>query len=56
MVTSAIVAQVPGSTGVNHQFWVDYNPKWKLSERLELYGKIGAKSNQPNEWTEKFIL
>jgi len=35
---------------VTNQLWLDFNPKWKLSERLNLLGKVGAKSIYPKSW------
>ncbi len=32
------------------QIWLDYNPAYSLSEKLDLYGDIGARTVFPNEW------
>lgn len=37
------------------QFWLDYNPGIKLSERISLHGQIGARANAPYEWT-RFLV
>ena len=37
------------------QIWLDYNPVFYLSEKVDLYGDIGARTVFPNEWY-RFIV
>ena len=35
---------------VTEQIWLDYNVSYSLSERVNVYGDIGARTIIPNEW------
>lgn len=35
---------------VTEQIWIDYNPSYKLNNKLSLYGDIGARVVFPYEW------
>ena len=39
----------------NAQFWLDFNPSYRVAERVTLYGKIGIKTNSPHTWTRYLI-
>ena len=32
------------------QIWLEYNPDFSLSEKMDVYGDIGARTVFPNEW------
>ena len=32
------------------QIWLDYNPSYRLNEKVDVYGDIGARTVFPNEW------
>jgi len=40
---------------VTKQIWLDYNPSFSLTEKLDIYGDIGARTIFPNEWY-RFII
>jgi len=46
------VAQAQESTQstVTNQIWIDFNPSYKISERFDFIGKVGAKSVYPKSW------
>ena len=35
---------------LTQQIWLDYNPSFSLSEKVDVYGEIGARTVFPNEW------
>lgn len=37
------------------QIWLDYNPSYSLSEKLDYYGEFGARTVFPNEWS-RFVI
>jgi hypothetical protein len=37
------------------QIWLDYNPDFSLSEKVDVYGDIGARTVFPNEWY-RFVI
>jgi hypothetical protein len=43
-------AQEASENQKTHQFWLDYNPKYQLSDRLDLKGSFGARTVSPNTW------
>jgi hypothetical protein len=43
-------AQEASENQKTHQFWLDYNPSYKLSDRLDLKGSFGARTVSPNTW------
>ena len=45
-----LYAQDVEDQGTTEQIWLDYNPSYILSERLDVYGDIGARTIFPNEW------
>jgi hypothetical protein len=58
----AALACVPLTAGdgrcgdVEYQTWVDYNPSWKASDKLTVFGDVGARRNyvEPRWW--KYIV
>ena len=38
------------NSSVTEQIWLDYNVSYSLSERVNVYGDIGARTIFPNEW------
>jgi len=53
--TSEVQAQDEGSDKLPKQFWLDYNPKYKISEKLTLHGSIGYRANSPYDWS-RFLV
>lgn len=47
---SNLIAQDNDKSVVTNQLWLDFNPTWKISERFDLRGKVGAKAIYPSEW------
>jgi hypothetical protein len=45
-----LMAQETSNTAVTNQLWLDFNPKWKISERSDLLGKAGVKGIYPHSW------
>ena len=35
---------------ITEQIWLDYNHEYSLSEGIDLYGELGARTVLPNEW------
>jgi hypothetical protein len=52
--TPAIMSQESSTSTVNNQLWLDFNPKWQISERTDLRGKVGAKSIYPRLWRKLY--
>ena len=52
---SGLKAQEDDDGPLAKQFWLDYNPGIKLSEKVSLHGSIGARANAPYEWT-RFLI
>ena len=50
-----LYAQDVKDKSTTEQIWLDYNPAYSLSEKLDLYGDIGARTVFPNEWY-RFIV
>ena len=40
---------------VTEQIWIDYNPSYELSEKVVVYGDIGARTLFPHEWN-RFVI
>jgi hypothetical protein len=45
----------PEENVVTHQFWVDYNSAYRLTERWDLYGDIGFRTISPHKWNRYII-
>ena len=45
-----LYAQDVEDKSTTEQIWLDYNPDFSLSEKVDLYGDIGARTVFPNEW------
>ena len=45
-----LYAQDVEDKSITEQIWLDYNPDFSLSEKVDLYGEIGARTVFPNEW------
>lgn len=43
-------AQDVSDQSITPQLWLDYNPTFSVSEKVDLYGDIGMRSLFPNEW------
>ena len=52
--TPVLMAQETSTATVTNQLWLDFNPKWQISERLDVRGKVGAKSNYPRLWRKLY--
>ena len=50
-----LIAQDFEDKSITEQIWLDYNPEYSLSERVDLYGGLGARTVFPNEWYRFFI-
>ena len=50
----ALMAQESSNSTVTNQLWLDFNPKWQISERTDLRGKVGAKSIYPRLWRKLY--
>ena len=50
----ALMGQETTTSTVNNQLWLDFNPKWKLSERSDVIGKVGAKTIYPSLWNKLY--
>lgn len=44
-------AQNEEDTNLTQQIWLDYNPDFSISEKLDGYGEIGARTLFPYEWS-----
>lgn len=47
-------AQDDPDSKVANQFWLDFNPSYKLSKRWEISGKVGAKAIYPATWYKTY--
>ena len=45
-----LYAQDVEDKSTTEQIWLDYNPAFSLSEKVDVYGDIGARTVFPNEW------
>jgi hypothetical protein len=45
-----LYAQDVEDKSITEQIWLDYNPDFSLSEKVDVYGDIGARTVFPNEW------
>ena len=43
-------AQDAKDISTTEQIWLDYNPDFSISEKVDVYGDIGARTVFPNEW------
>ena len=50
-----LYAQEIEDKSTTKQIWLDYNPRFSLSEKVDMYGDIGARTVFPNEWY-RFII
>lgn len=50
-----ILAQDEEPNNSSSQFWLDFNPSYKVAERLTLYGAIGARTISPYSWSRVLI-
>lgn len=48
-------AQVNSVTNSTYQIWIDYNQKWKISDKLFLNGQTGVKTISTDKWNRYFI-
>ena len=55
LLSSSLYAQDATDKDKTEQIWLDYNPSYNLSEKLDVYGDIGARTIFPNEWY-RFIV
>ena len=55
IVPHTIFAQDESEDPVTKQFWLDFNPSYQISEKLELYGSIGFRTVDPNTWN-RFLI
>ena len=53
--TSGLKAQDENNDPVSKQLWLDFNPSLKVTDRLTLYGAIGARTNFPTTWSRYLI-
>ena len=51
----SVFAQDVDEKITTEQIWLDYNPSFPLSERLDAYGDVGARTVFPNEWY-RFVI
>ena len=51
----SVFAQDVDEKITTEQIWLDYNPSFPLSESLDVYGDIGARTVFPNEWY-RFVI
>ena len=49
-----LLGQETSTSTVNNQLWLDFNPKWQITDRLDVRGKVGAKSNYPRVWRKLY--
>ena len=62
LILLAVLACLPLAAGdgrcgeVEYQTWIDYNPSWKASDELTVFGDVGARRNyvDPRWW--KYVL
>lgn len=50
-----INAQEDAKKTVTKQLWLDFNPSYKVAERVTLYGSIGARTVFPHYWSRYLI-
>ena len=50
IVNHIIQAQENTQSTVTNQVWLDFNPRYKISDRFTLAGKVGAKTIYPKAW------
>ena len=55
LVTHEIFGQIETEEPVTKQFWIDFNPSYPISEKVELYGSIGVRTIDPNVWN-RFLV
>jgi len=56
MIPQAVTTAQDGADNkTTKQLWLDFNPSYKVSERVGLYGKIGARTTFPNNWSRYLI-
>ena len=53
--TSELKAQDENNDPVSKQLWLDFNPSLKVTDRLTLYGAIGARTIFPTTWSRYLI-
>ncbi len=52
---SGLKAQDESDDPVSKQLWLDFNPSYKVADRLTLYGAIGARTIFPSAWSRYLI-
>ena len=52
---SGLKAQDESNDPVSKQLWLDFNPSYKVAERVTLYGAVGARTIFPNTWSRYLI-
>ena len=50
LLTGNNYAQDQSNNSVNNQIWIDFNPSYKISDRLEYNGTLGTKDVYPHSW------
>ncbi len=50
-----LYAQDVDDKSITEQIWLDYNPSYNFSEKLDFYGDISARTVFPNEWY-RFVI
>ena len=48
--STSLYAQDASENQITNQFWLDYNSTYKLNDRVDLKGSIGARTVSPNTW------
>ena len=55
LISPTLSAQDNNKSSVTNQIWLDFNPKYKFTERWALGGTVGAKTIFPHSWTKVYI-
>ena len=50
------MAHAVAQNGIREQLWTDYNASWAASERLEIYGDVGARTDLESSTDWKLLV
>jgi len=50
MFAEMVIGQNEAKSIETNQVWFDFNPRYKISDRFTLVGKLGAKAIYPKDW------
>lgn len=55
LLTNFQILSQESENSITSQYWVDYSPSMKVSEKFDFEGTIGYRTNSPQQWNRYFV-